>query len=128
VAGFFSSLAVWTAFMAAFITAAHVLFRRLTRMARRRPADTGPVLRVSRWGDAEVNGVGCDSSVRVVECEKGWLIESHWLMGGGMLWLPRTATRVGELTETGQARGTRRVLEAGPHRVELETELAEFVA
>jgi hypothetical protein len=105
-----------------------ILFNRLSGMPRRLEVDTGPVLRASRWGDAKINRVSWENCVRVVECVNGWLIQGHWLAGGGQLWLPRAQTRVGELQGIGELRGTHRLLEAGTDRVKLEGELAEFVA
>ena len=101
------------------------LVRRLTGLRGRLQVDTGPVLRNSRWGDADVNGVGFQNCVRVVECTNGWLVRVRLI--GGWLWLPRALTRVGELERVGQW-GPYRTLEAGPDRVKFEGELAEFIA
>ena len=98
---------------------------RLADLRSRVPADTGAVLRKSGWGDANVNGVGFQNCVRVVECANGWLVQVRLI--GGRLWLPRVQTRVGELERVGQW-GPYRVLEAGPDHVKLEGELAEFIA
>jgi hypothetical protein len=97
-------------------------------MRDQRRVDTGPVLRTSWWGDADVNGLGFQNSVRVVECGNGWLVEAHWLFGGAQLWLTRDQTRVGPLEGVGQVCGVSRILEAGSDRIKLEGELAEFVA
>jgi hypothetical protein len=87
--------------------------------------DTGPVLRKSRWGDAQVNMMGFQNCVRVVECANGWLVQVRVI--GGRLWLPRDRARIGELVRVGQW-GPYRTLEAGPDRVQLEGALAQFIA
>ena len=98
---------------------------RLAGLRGKIPADTGPVLRTSGWGDAKINGVGFQNCVRVVESANGWLVQVRVI--GGRLWLPRAQTRVGELERVGQW-GPYRTLEAGADRVKLEGELAEFIA
>jgi hypothetical protein len=98
---------------------------RLAGLRGQIAADTGPVLRKSRWGDADVNGVGFQDCVRVVECANGWLVQVRLI--GGRLWLPRVQTRVGELEGVGRLTAPHRMLEAGPDRVKLEGELAEFI-
>jgi hypothetical protein len=125
---FLLSLLVWLTAVAAFWLALRTLVNRLSGLRGRLRVDAGPVLRKSRWGDANVNGMGFQECVRVVECRNGWLIQAHWLMGGGQLWLPRTQTRVGELERTGWLSGVSRTLEAGSDRVKLEGELAEVIA
>jgi hypothetical protein len=97
-------------------------------LRRRLRVDTGPVVRTSPWGDADVNGVGFTESVRLVECANGWLVQLHWLLGSGKIWLPRGETRLDGPGELGESFVVSRVLSAGPHRIKLERELAEFVA
>jgi hypothetical protein len=121
------SLLVCLTAAAAFWLANRWLVNRLSGLHRRLTVDTGPVLRSSRWGDADVNGVGFLESIRVVECRNGCLVRAHWVFGGGQLWLPRDQTRVGGLERGGWC-GASRPLDAGPERVRLEGDLAEFVA
>jgi hypothetical protein len=111
--------------VAAFWLVLRTLSFRLAGLRGQIPADTGPVLRKSGWGDAKINGVGFQNCVRVVECANGWLV--HVRVIGGRLWLLRAETRVGELERVGQW-GPYRTLDAGPDRVKLEGELAEFIA
>jgi hypothetical protein len=124
---FLLSVLVWLMAAAGLWLVLRTIVSRLSGL-RWRPVDTGPVLRTSRWGDAEVNGTGFQESVRVLECPHGWLVEAHWALGGGRLWLPRDQTRVGSLERGGRRSGAVRILEAGRDRVRLEGELAEFVA
>jgi hypothetical protein len=119
-----TSLIILMAVVAVWL-AIRTVVRRLTGLRGRLQVDTGPVLRKSRWGDADVNGVGFQNCVRVVECTNGWEVRVRLI--GGRLWLPRAQTRVGELERVGQW-GPYRTLEAGPDRVKLEGELAEFIA
>src|SRR5262249_3982093 len=98
---------------------------RLAGLRAQIPADTGAVLRRSGWGDATINGVGFQNCVRVVECANGWLVQVRLI--GGRLWLPDAQTGVSELERVGQW-GPYRTLQAGPDRVKLEGELAEFIA
>jgi hypothetical protein len=107
--------------------AASTTFNRLIGLQSRLPVDTGSVVRTSSWGDADVNGVGFRESVRVVECDNGWLVQLHWLLGSGKIWLPRNQTRVSPAGSRENLLETNRVLENGPHRVKLEGELATFV-
>jgi len=100
---------------------------RLIGLQRRLDVDTGSVVRTSPWGDADVNGVGLRESVRVVECDNGWLVQLHWLLGSGKMWLPRNQTRVSPKEASGESLEANRVLETGPHRVKLEGELAAFL-
>src|SRR5262245_44443875 len=125
---FLLSFLVWLMVVAAFWLALRTLVNRLSGLRGRLRVDAGPVLRTSRWGDASVNGMGLEECVRVVECRHGWLIQAHWLMGGGQLWLPRAQTRVGKLERAGWRSAASRTLEAGPDRVKLEGELAEVIA
>ena len=111
--------------VAAFWLGLRTLSFRLAGLRGQVPADTGPVLRKSGWGDAKINGVGFQNCVRVVECANGWLV--HVRVIGGRLWLLRTETRVGELERVGQW-GPYRTLEARADRIKLEGELAEFIA
>ena len=120
----FTSLIILMAVVTVWL-AIRTLVRRLTGLRGRLQVDTGPVLRQSRWGDADVNGVGFQNCVRVVECTNGWLVRVRLI--GGRLWLARAQTRVGELERVGQW-GPYRTLEAGPDRVRFEGELAEFIA
>ena len=98
----------------------------LVGLRRSLHVDTGPVMRTSPWGDADVNGVGFRESVRIVECNNGWLVQLHWLLGSGKVWLPKSQTRFSP-TGSQNLLGATRVLETGPHRINLEGELAEFV-
>ena len=125
---FLLSFLVWLMAVVAFWLALRTLVNWLSGLRGRLQVDAGPVLRQLRWGDANVNGVGFQECVRVVECRDGWLIQAHWLMGGGQLWLPRAQTRVGELERAGWLSRASRTLEAGPDRVKLEGELAEVFA
>jgi hypothetical protein len=111
--------------VAAFWLVLRTLSFRLAGLRGQIPADTAPVLRKSGWGDATINNVGFQNCVRVVECASGWLV--HVRVIGGRLWLLRAETLVGELERVGQW-GPYRTLEAGPDRVKLEGELAEFIA
>jgi hypothetical protein len=123
---FLLSLLVMLMAVAAFWLVLRTISFRLTGLRGQVPADTGPVLRKSKWGEAKVNGVGFQDCVRVVECANGWLVQVRLI--GGRLWLPRAQTRVGELEGVGRLTGPYRTLEAGPDRVRLEGELAEFIA
>ncbi len=89
---------------------------------------TGPVVRTSPWGSADLNGVGFMECVRVIECREGWLVQLHWLLGGGKLWLPRTQTQIIEPDTADRSLGDNAVLQSGPQCVRLEGELAEFIA
>jgi hypothetical protein len=126
--GFLLSMLVWLVAAAALWLALRTLANRLSGLRGRLDAETGSVLRASRWGHAEVNGVGFQDSIRVMECQDGWLIQAHWALGGGRLWLPHSETRVGELDRPAQWSGSVLILETGPNRVRLKGELAEFVA
>ncbi|HZN37060.1 MAG TPA: hypothetical protein VFB80_24685 [Pirellulaceae bacterium] len=88
----------------------------------------GDVVRMSGWGTADVNGIGFMESVRVVECERGWLVQLHWILGGGKLWLPRGQTHVTPPDENDRSLADSALLESGPQRVRLEGDLAEFIA
>jgi hypothetical protein len=125
---FLLSFLVWLMVVAAFWLAMGTLVNRLSGLRGRLRVDAGPVLRTSRWGDADVNGVGFQECLRLVEYRDGWLIQAHWLMGGGQLWLPRAQTRVGDLKGVGWLSGASCTLEAGPDRVKLEGELADVIA
>jgi hypothetical protein len=123
---FLLSLLIGLMVVAAFWLVLRTVSFRLAGLRGRVAADTGPVLRTSRWGDAHINGVGFEECVRVVECASGWLVQVRLI--GGRLWMPRAQTRVGELEQVGQLRAPYRILEAGTDRVKLEGELAAFVA
>jgi hypothetical protein len=123
---FLLSLLVGLVVAAAFWRMLRTLAFRLAGLRGQVPADTGPVLRKSRWGDANVNGVDFENCVRVVECANGWLVQVRLI--GGRLWMPRAQTRVGELEGVGQLTAPYRTLAAGVDRVKLEGELAEFIA
>jgi hypothetical protein len=123
---FLLSLLIGLMAMAALWLVLRTLAFRLPGLRGQVPADTGLVLRKSKWGDANINGVGFQDCVRVVECANGWLVQVRVI--GGRLWMPRAQTRVGELEGIGQFTAPYRTLEAGPDRVKLEGELAEFIA
>src|SRR5262245_3647506 len=123
---FLLSLLVGLMAMAALWLVLRTFSFRLAGLRGQVPADTGPVLRKSRWGDANVNGVGFQECVQVVECANGWQVQIRLI--GGRLWLPRSQTRVGPLEGVGLLTAPYRTLEAGPDRVKLEGELAEFIA
>jgi hypothetical protein len=123
---FLLTLLIVLVVVAAFWLVLRTVSFRLAGLRGRVAADTGPVLRKSRWGDATVNGVGFQDCVRVVECANGWLVQVRLI--GGRLWLPRAETRVGELEGAGQLTAAYRILEAGADRVKLEGELADFIA
>jgi hypothetical protein len=105
--------------------ACRAILNHLAGLRLRLRVDTGPVLRKSRWGDADVNGVGFQNCVRVVECTNGWLLQVRLI--GGRLWLPRAQTRIEELEHVGQF-GPYRRLQTSTDHVKLEGELAEFIA
>jgi hypothetical protein len=123
---FLLSLLIVLMAMAAIWLVLRILLFRLAGLRRQVQADTGPVLRESRWGDAKVNGVGFENCVRVVECANGWLVQVRLI--GGRLWMPRSQTRFGELEGVGRLTAPYRTVEAGTDRVKLEGELAEFIA
>ncbi len=123
---FLLSLLIGLMAAAALWLALRTLSFRLAGLRAQVPADTGPVLRKSRWGDANINGVGFQDCVRVVECANGWLVQVRLI--GGRLWMPRAQTEVGELEGVGRLTAPYRTLAAGADRVKLEGELAEFIA
>ena len=108
---FLLSLLIGLMAMATFWLVLRTLSFRLAGLRGQVPADTGPVLRKSRWGDATVNGVGFQECVRVVECANGWLVQVRLI--GGRLWMPRSQTRVGELEGVGRLTAPYRTVEAG---------------
>lgn len=103
------------------------LSRRMAGMSRVLLADTGPRLRRSRWGDGVVNRVTFGNCLRLVEFESGWMLEGHWALGGGRLWMPRAGTRVGP-HQAPWAGEPSWLLEGGGNRVELKGALAHFAA
>jgi hypothetical protein len=123
---FFLSMVIGLSAMAAIWLVLRIVSFRLAGLRARVAADTGPVLRKSRWGDAAINGVGFQECVRVLECANGWLV--HVRLIGGQLWIPRAESRVGELEHVDQLAAPYRILEAGADRVNLEGDLAEFIA
>jgi len=123
---FLLSLLVGLMAMAAIWLVLRTLSFRLARLRGQVVADTGSVLRRSRWGDAKINGVGFQECVRVVECANGWLVQVRLI--GGRLWMPQAQTRVGELEGVGWLTAPYCILEAGVDCVKLEGKLAEFIA
>jgi hypothetical protein len=120
-----TSVAVVMAVAAVWL-AMRTLVRHVTGLRGRLEVDSGPVVRWSRWGDANINGMGFQDCVRVAECGNGWVVQVRLI--GGRLWLPRAQTRVGKLEGVGQLTGPHRTLETGAHRIKLEGDLAEFIA
>ena len=58
----------------------------------------GGKIRCSNLGYAIINGDSI-SGVRVEEYQNGWLLRLSWILGGGMLWLPRSNIMIGELEQ-----------------------------
>ena len=102
--------------------------RRMARMHRELPGDPGPPLRASRWGSGMVNGVSFQNCLKVSEHAAGWQLRTMRLFGGGRLWLPHAAVRVGELVPRRWLVPAHRTLVAGEEHVRLFGPLAEFVA
>ena len=97
------------------------VLRRVSRMTDAVPADAGPVVRQSAYGNAVINGARATNCVRVVEYAGGHAVQMHPIFGGGLLWLPRNAT-------TQQRDGaSATVLTHGRHIVQLSGRLAEFM-
>src|SRR5207248_7722102 len=63
--------------------AAGALFRRLSGMTQAVPADAGPAVRRSGWGDGTVNGAGFENALRGVEFAGGWAGEGRRPVGRG---------------------------------------------
>ena len=97
------------------------VLRRVSRMTDAVPADAGPVVRQSAYGNAVINGARATNCVRVVEYAGGHAVQMHPIFGGGLVWLPRNAT-------TQQRDGaSATVLTHGRHIVQLSGRLAEFM-
>ena len=122
-----SWLLVLAGVMAAIWLVEGATINRLIGLRWRLHVDTGPMLRESSWGDAEVNGMGFRDSVRLVEYRDGWLLQLHWLLGYGKIWLPRGETKVDDADPGESAFDAQHLLVAGQNRVKLEGELAEFL-
>jgi hypothetical protein len=103
------------------------LVRALTGMSRTLDVETGPLLRESAWGSANVNGVGINNCVKIAEYPTGWLVRTMGLAGGGKLWLHKPEAQVGELKPATFFVPQSRTLTANEHRVRLYGRLAEFV-
>src|SRR5262245_50523792 len=119
-------LLVLAGVIAAIWLAEGATINRLLGLRWRLHVDTGPLMRASSWGDAEVNGMGFRDSVRLVEYRNGWLLQLHWLLGCGKIWLPRSETKIDD-ADPGAAFDSHHFLIAGPNRVKLDGELAEFL-
>jgi hypothetical protein len=104
------------------------LVRAITRMSRTLDVDTGPLLRESPWGSANVNGVGINNCVKIAEYPTGWLVWTMELAGGGKLWLHKGEVQVGELKSRTFFVPQSRTLKSSEHSVRLYGPLAEFVA
>ncbi|KAA3655206.1 MAG: hypothetical protein DWQ11_01275 [Proteobacteria bacterium] len=97
------------------------VLRRVSRMTDTVPADAGPAVRKSGYGNAVINGARATNCVRVVEYAGGHAVQMHPIFGGGLVWLPRNAT-------TQQRDGaSATVLTHGRHVVQLSGRLAEFM-
>lgn len=97
------------------------VLRRVSRMTDAVPADAGPAVRKSGYGNAVINGARATNCVRVVEYAGGHAVQMHPIFGGGLVWLPRNAT-------TQQRDGaSATVLTHGRHVVQLSGRLAEFM-
>jgi len=123
----FSTILVLLAAGFAIWAVGRVLINRKAGLQGRLRVATGPVVRTSPWGSADVNGVGFMECVRVLECQDGWLVQLHWLLGGGKLWLPRSKTEIIGPDIADRSLADKAVLHSGPQHIRLEGELAEFI-
>jgi len=98
------------------------LMRRLARMTDTVPANAGPRLDRSRWGNGNINGAQTKGCVRVERYASGLAVRMHPVFGNGLVWLPNDETCL-ELDEPGRVR-----LAHGAHHVMLQANLAEFVS
>ena len=103
------------------------LIRKMARMSTKLEADTGMLLRESRWGSGYVNGVRARNCLRVAEYERGWLVRIAWLLGNGKLWLPKGGTRISHPQTGGLFPQRFRTIECGEDNVRLLGHLADFV-
>jgi hypothetical protein len=104
------------------------VIRLLTGMTRTLDVETGPLLRESPWGSANVNGVGMNNCVKIAEYPTGWLVRTMWLTGGLKLWLHKPEASVGELKPGNFFLPHSRTLSTSLHNVRLYGRLADFVA
>jgi hypothetical protein len=104
------------------------VFYSKTRLKRTLDVDTGPPLRESGWGSANVNGIGINNAVKLAEHPTGWLVQAMWIIGGGKLWLPKDELRVGGHEAGTFLRPHSRTLRTGEHTIRLYGRLADFFA
>jgi hypothetical protein len=107
----------------ALVTAFHLV----SRMSRTLNVHTGPLVRESRWGSANVNGIGINNAVKVVEYSAGWVVQTMWILGGGKIWFPRGEVDVGGPEPARFFLPSSRTLRTGQHTVRLYGRLADFV-
>ncbi len=77
-----------------------LVVRRLKRKSRMQHAvpvegTAGAQVGASQWGSACINGVHARNAARVIEHEKGYVIEVMRIFGGGKLWVEKGKYAVG---------------------------------
>lgn len=103
------------------------VLRKMARMTKDLGLETGSPIRCSGWGSASINGVGCQNIVKMQEHEEGYLVRTMWIFGGGKLWLPKNALRIGELKPSQFFIPQSRVIISELNQVILYGKLADFI-
>ena len=88
--------------------------------------EPGQVIKKSRWGTAQINGVTMRGCARVVEYNEGWVVEVMSIFGGGRLWLPKQGISELSRSERSAFKTNRVTMDCLNHRVELFGHLADF--
>jgi len=77
------------------------------------------IIKTSSWGTGIVNGVSFKNSLRILDTEKGYILETQKLFGGRKLWLLKEGLEIGPLVSKSLLKPKRITLTSKEHSISL---------
>jgi hypothetical protein len=103
------------------------VLRNMANMSKLIEVDVGPPTNTTKWGSGSVNGVSMRNCIRVVSHNKGFVLETQKIFGGGKLWLPKEKIVLGEITKKSFLKPKKLEIISEKNRISLYGELVDAI-
>jgi hypothetical protein len=103
------------------------VLRNMASMSKFIDVDVGSPTNTTKWGSGDVNGVSMRNCIRVVSHNKGFVLETQKIFGGGRLWLPKEKIVLGEVTKKSFFKPKKLEIISENNRISLHGELADAI-
>ena len=96
-------------------------------MKKELDVETGLMIRESSWGSATINGISLSKCAKIIEYSDGWVFKAGKAFGGGLLWMPKRTTTIGEVQKGGIFIPSYQILKDEENIVRVFGKLSNFI-